>query len=165
MRNLMKNILFISIVITFCFLAARAHAIGSAGCGLGSVVFKGNDWWKQILAATTNDSTLSQTLGITSGTSNCAPGLFGEVQKQEDYMIANLISIQREAAQGSGETLNGLASVLGCDNSSFAGFGVYTQEKYTDIFNSEDAKQILVNLKSEIQKNSNLSHSCKLINI
>jgi Protein of unknown function (DUF3015) len=165
MRSFMKNMLYISIVAAFCFLAARANAIGSAGCGLGSVVFKGNEWWKQTLAATTNDLTFSQTLGITTGTSNCAPGLFGDAQKQEDYMVANLTSIQREAAQGSGEVLNGLASVLGCDNSSFAGFGAYTQEKYSDIFNSQDTKQILVNLKSEIQKNSSLSNSCKLTNI
>ena len=165
MRSFIKSIFFISIVATFCILASRANAVGSAGCGLGSVVFKGNEWWKQTLAATTNDLTFSQTLGITTGTSNCAPGLFGDAQKQEDYMVANLTSIQREAAQGSGEELNGLASVLGCDNSSFAGFGAYTQEKYSNIFVSQDAKQILANLKYEISKNNNLSNSCKLINI
>ncbi len=165
MRIYMKNMLFIFTVVAFCFFFSRANAVGSAGCGLGSVVFKGNEWWKQLLAATTNGSTASQTFGITTGTSNCAPGLFGDAQKQEDYMVANLTSIQREAAQGSGEILNGLASVLGCEHSSFDGFGAYTQQKYSNIFVSQDAKQILVNLKYEIQKNSNLSNSCKLINI
>jgi hypothetical protein len=165
MRNFIKMMLFISSALVFCFIASRANAIGSAGCGLGSVIFKGNEWWKQTLAATTNNSTASQTLGITTGTSNCAPGLFGDEKKQEDYLVANLSSIQREAAQGSGEVLNGLASVLGCDHSRFADFGVYTQENYSNIFVSQDAKQILVNLKYKIQKNSNLSNSCKLINI
>ena len=132
--SFIKNMFFILTVAAFCFLGSQAHAIGSAGCGLGSVVFKGNEWWKQLLAVTTNNSTGSQTFGITTGTSNCAPGLFGEVQKQEDFMVANLTTLQREAAQGSGETLNSLASVLGCENSSFENFGVYTQEKYNDIF-------------------------------
>ncbi|APJ04013.1 DUF3015 family protein [Silvanigrella aquatica] len=165
MSNIMKNILFMTIVAAFALLAFRAHAVGSAGCGLGSIVFKGNEWYKQILAVTTNDSTGSQTLGITTGTSNCAPGLFGDAQKQQDYVVANLTSIEREAAQGSGKTLNGLASVLGCDDSQNQVFGIYTQKKYSEIFNSNDANQILLNLKSALQKDTPLSQSCKLINI
>lgn len=165
MKKYMKSIVFVSLVGVACFFAGNANATGSAGCGLGSVVFKGNEWWKQIFAATTNDLTLTQFLGITSGTSNCASGLFGEVQKQQDYLVANLVSIQKQAAQGNGAELNGLASVLGCEASSFSGFGIYTQEKYSDIFKSQDVKQILVNLKSEMLKNNELSNSCKLINI
>jgi len=165
MKIFVKSILFVSVTLIFGILDNRACAVGSAGCGLGSVVFKGNEWYKQIFAATTNNLTGTQTLGITSGTSNCAPGLFGDVQKQQDYLSANFSSLQREAAQGSGQTLNGLASVLGCENSSYDNFGMYTQQNYSDIFNSDDAKQVLLNFKSELQKNSSLSNSCKLINI
>lgn len=165
MRTYMKNVLFVIIVAAFCFLASRANAVGSAGCGLGSVVFKGNEWWKQILALTTNGTLFSQTFGITTGTSNCAPGLFGVVQKQEDYIVSNLSTLQREAAQGSGQALNGLASTLGCADSSFSNFGVYTQEKYSEIFISQDAKEILQNIKTEIEKNQNLSNSCKFVQI
>ncbi|KAB8040469.1 DUF3015 domain-containing protein [Silvanigrella paludirubra] len=165
MKNFMKNILFVLIVGAFCLLASRAHAVGSAGCGLGSVVFKGNEWWKQILAMTTNHLTSSQFIGITTGTSNCAPGLFGIVQKQEDYVVANFSTLQREAAQGSGESLNGLASTLGCENSSFPSFGAYTQEKYYEIFSAQDAKEVLQNIKVEVEKNQNLSRECKFIQI
>lgn len=99
------------------FASFQAHAdVGIAGCGLGSIVFKENTKGSQILAATTNGTFGNQTFGITSGTSNCGSGVAKQVnvQKQKDYIIANLSSLQREAAQGSGDAVNGLASVFGC---------------------------------------------------
>lgn len=165
MINYLKNIFFVLIIVGFGALATKAHAIGSAGCGLGSVIFKGNEWWKQLLAVTTNGTFLSQTFGITSGTSNCAPGLFGEVQKQEDYIVANLSSLQREAATGTGDSLSGLASVLGCNAESYSAFGTHIQSKYSLIFNTQDSREVLSNLKSEIKKDDNLLKSCPLVNI
>ncbi|MCX5790873.1 MAG: DUF3015 family protein, partial [Elusimicrobia bacterium] len=50
---------------------AMAAGYGSAGCGLGSLAFQGNDQ-TQILAATTNGTFGSQTFGLTFGTSNCS---------------------------------------------------------------------------------------------
>lgn len=165
MKALIK-IALLSLMLMLCgVFTLRANAVGSAGCGLGSIVFSGNSWWKQLLAVTTNGTFFSQTFGITSGTSNCAPGLFGDAQKQENYIVTNLTSIQREAAQGRGEELNGLATMLGCEQISFDDFGVYTQEKYSSIFNTNDTHQILINLKVEMQKNNNLSNSCKYIGI
>jgi hypothetical protein len=142
--------------------ASNAFAVGSAGCGLGSIVFKEETWWKQVFAATTNGSSGNQTFAITSGTSNCAPGVSAKVQKQKDYVAANLSSLQREAAQGNGETVNGFASVLGCSSASYHDFGSYTQAKYNAIFNSNDPSAIVVNIKNEMQKNSNLSKTCDI---
>ena len=50
-------------------MQSASASVGSAGCGLGSLVFTDNEWWMQVLAATVN-STGVQTFGITSGTSN-----------------------------------------------------------------------------------------------
>ena len=50
---------------------ASYAAAGAAGCGLGSLIFKSNGKFTQLLAATTNNSTYTQSFGITSGTSNC----------------------------------------------------------------------------------------------
>src|SRR3954464_7446787 len=44
---------------------------GTAGCGLGSLVFGDQKGAIQILAATTNTTFGTQTFGITTGTSNC----------------------------------------------------------------------------------------------
>jgi Protein of unknown function (DUF3015) len=144
-------------------LASNAYAVvGSAGCGLGSLIFKEEIWWKQVLAATTNGSSANQTFGITSGTSNCAPGVSAKFQRQKDYIAANLSSLQREVPQGSGDTVKGFASVLGCPTSSYPDFGVYTQSNYNAIFNSNDPSAIVINVKSQLQKNVNLSKTCDI---
>ena len=143
--------------------ASNAHAVvGSAGCGLGSLIFKEEIWWKQVLAATTNGSSANQTFGITSGTSNCASGVSAKTQKQKDYVAANLSSLQREVAQGNGDTVKGFASVLGCPSSAYNDFGVYTQSNYNAIFNSNDPSAIVINVKNELQKNPNLSKTCEI---
>ncbi len=166
MKSILKSVLFSSIC-TFgsLFTLQIAHAAGSAGCGLGSVVFKGNEWWKQLFAATTNGSTLSQSFGITSGTSNCAPGIIGQIQKQKDFVAANLSSLQREAAQGNGDSMNGLASVLGCSASDYGSFGMYTQSHYAQVFNANTSDTILDNIKMEVQRNKLLSQACPLASI
>ncbi|WP_397599224.1 DUF3015 family protein [Silvanigrella sp.] len=162
----MKNTLFIFSLILFVFYISNANAvIGSAGCGLGSVVFRGTQWWKQIFALTSNQATGSQAFGITSGTSGCPPAVFGVVENQEEYIEINLSSLQKEAAQGTGELLFGLAYRLGCDQMYFPDFGSYTQKNYIEIFSSQNAKNVLWNIKNLIQKNENLAHSCKYIHI
>ena len=65
----MKKVMAAAILVAFGAVAF-AEDYGSAGCGLGSLVFKQNDG-TQILAATTNGTFGSQTFGITFGTSNC----------------------------------------------------------------------------------------------
>jgi len=164
MKEIKKNSLFALIAIAMCFMAAKAHGAGSAGCGLGSVVFRENRWWKQLFAMTTNFVTLTQPLGITFGTSNCASGVFGDAAAQENYLALNLTSIQREAAQGNGEALSGLGLTLGCETEKLQDFNSYTQYHYNSIFNTSEVKQILINLKTELQKDKNLSSSCTTLN-
>ncbi len=146
-------------------LQQSAHAVGSAGCGLGSILFTDNTWWKQLLAVTTIGTSFSQTFGITSGTSNCASGVFGQIQKQKDFVAANLASLQREAAQGSGDSLNGLASVLGCPASQYGSFGAFTQTHYKTVFNNDSSDAVLGNVKSQISQSKTLFASCSLARI
>ncbi|KAB8033257.1 DUF3015 family protein [Fluviispira multicolorata] len=161
----LKTSLKLLIALGLSHLSLNAFAVGSAGCGLGSVVFSGNQWWKQLLSMTTNHLTLSQAFGITSGTSNCASGLFGETQKQEDYIVANFVTLQRESAQGTGESLNAFASVLGCQSEAYDYFGSYTQNQYKILFNSQDPKIVLSNFKNIMKNENKLSKECSLLNI
>ena len=166
MKNIFKSfIVFAAFGLGSLFAIQSASAVGSAGCGLGSVVFSGNEWWKQELAVTTNATFGSQTFGITSGTSNCAKGLFGQIQKQKDYVAANLSSLQREGAQGTGDSLNGLAAVLGCSTPDFSAFGSYTQAHYGAVFNTNSSDNVLDNIKSQVQKDDFLSNACPLASI
>ena len=59
-------------LVLFLGSASNAFAYDSTGCGLGSLVFKGQKGpVPQVLAVTTNGSFGTQTFGITSNTSGC----------------------------------------------------------------------------------------------
>jgi hypothetical protein len=98
-------------------LAAVSYAApyGTAGCGLGSVVFGSKTGFVQVFAATTNGTSGTQTFGISSGTSNCVPAAKAEAfNRQREFVNTNLASLATEISQGSGDTLAAFTQTLGC---------------------------------------------------
>ena len=96
---------------------AQAAPHGSAGCGLGSVIFGDSEGFSQVFAATTNGSSYSQTFGITSGTSNC--GSSGSVKDAVSQFIeTNRETLAKDIARGEGESINSIAKLAGCQNSA-----------------------------------------------
>ena len=85
---------------------------GTAGCGLGSVVFGPKPGFIQIIAATLNGTAGSQTFGITSGTSNCDIPEGGA--QAAAFIEVNKEVVRKEAAQGQGETIRALAEIMDC---------------------------------------------------
>ncbi|MFL5784621.1 MAG: DUF3015 family protein [Bacteriovoracaceae bacterium] len=127
----MRKFLFVvaALVMTSSAFAAK---YGSAGCGLGSMIFEGDQtWWKQVLAATTNGTGL-QTIGITLGTSNCDSPAPLKVGQAEAYVEANKVALANDIARGNGETIVGLSKVYGCANTTE--FGRALKSNYTVIF-------------------------------
>lgn len=115
-------------------MGANAAGYGMAGCGLGSVVMgpKGS----QVSAATTNGTFYSQLFGITTGTSNCAEdGVSMDRSETRSFAEANFEVIRQEMAQGQGENLEVLASLMGCDQASF---GSTVRAEYGSIFDRSD---------------------------
>jgi len=124
----MKKILILAIIA----IAVSSHAknYGMAGCGLGSIVMGSTG--SQVSAATTNSTFGSQFFGITTGTSNCSEdGVALREQESRSFAEANLPSLRQEMAQGRGENLQVLASLMGCDQSAF---GQATRDGYDAIF-------------------------------
>ena len=121
---------------------------GMAGCGLGSLVFKENDKM-QILAATTNGTFASQTFGITFGTSNCGENgkLVSKEQIQQSIAV-NQNALKNDIARGNGESLNGLAEIMGAKDSN--AFANQMKANYSKIFAKSNlsAQQITDNLYS-----------------
>jgi hypothetical protein len=135
----MKKVL-LSAVLLASSAAAFAADYGSAGCGLGSLVFKENDG-TQILAATTNGTFGSQTFGITFGTSNCnAKGMVKVSMARESYIEANYKDLSRESATGKGEYVTNLASLYGYTPANSWQFAQLLQKNHTAIFAANDAK-------------------------
>jgi hypothetical protein len=108
---------------------------GTAGCGLGALVFGDQPGGIQILAATTNATFYSQTFGITSGTSECGPGLFSMGTKS--FVDANREVLAKDAARGEGEAIGALAVINQCKD--LRGVGAALQRDFAAIFPSEDA--------------------------
>jgi hypothetical protein len=113
----MKTILIA--FVTLMTSAAMAKHYGEAGCGLG-LQLMGKDG-NQVLAATTNGSSYTQFFGISSGTSGCTDdGAMADNKQVPAYIEMNKVALAKEAARGEGETLAGLAQLMGCNAATFA---------------------------------------------
>src|ERR1700722_2615209 len=93
-------------------LTSQAREYGDAGCGLGNLLMKKDN---QVLAATTNGTSASQTFGISSGTSNCVDaGTVRKEAKVQLYIEANKLTLAKDISRGSGESLSTLEHLLDC---------------------------------------------------
>ena len=108
----LRKTLLVTVLASLMSPAVFAYNYGMAGCGLGSLVFKDKPGMVQLFAATLNVWGL-QTSAITSGTSQCDAD---RGQTASLYININYQALQKEIAQGQGETINGLAEIYGCDN-------------------------------------------------
>lgn len=139
--------------------SASAHAAkyGTAGCGLGAVVWEDQPGKIQILAATVNNIVSPQTSAITSGTSNCVedPKVASAM-----YIAVNEQALRKDISRGSGESLTGLSKILQCSNS--AELGSALQKNYGTIFPSESTKPEAINqnIRSTIKSDGSLSKTC-----
>lgn len=113
--------------------AAGGPKYGAAGCGLGSMVFGNKPGIVQVLAATTNGTSASQTFGITSGTSNCDSGSGGTASTKV-FVAANRDALVKDIARGSGETIKNVALLNGCADAKAV--GVALQKNFKSIFPS-----------------------------
>lgn len=136
----MKKITILLIIAAFN-TAIYAADYGSAGCGLGSMIFKNdNTAASQILASTTNGTSWSQTFGITFGTSNCNnKGLIQLSKAREAYIEANYKDIAKDVARGEGEYLNALAKLYGYEK-NLKTFASILKNNYEKIFSANSAK-------------------------
>ena len=106
---------------------------GSAGCGLGSMIFEPKEDFMQVFAATTNSFSGTQTFGITSGTSNCDTSQ-GSARSVESFIAANRATLAIEAARGRGETITSLSSLAACGDE--AALGRSLQSNFKSVFSS-----------------------------
>lgn len=148
----MKNLILISALLmgsaafaTNAFTASGAP-IGPAGCGLGNVAF-GTD--NQIFAATVNGTGM-QTFDMTTGTSNCGPGVF--TSKVDIFVDSNKVALSNDAARGQGETIAALSSMLGCQDQ--AAVGATLKANYGEIFQAHkgDSLAISKSIQSTLHK-------------
>lgn len=133
-------------LVLFLASASNAFAYDSTGCGLGSLVFKGQKGpVPQLLAVTTN-STYTQTFGITSNTSGCDS--YGRITGGTGRMFAflenNLDQFAADAAVGKGETIEAIAAITGRDAETV---GRVAHNNFAELFGDKDVSAVTVTLK------------------
>jgi hypothetical protein len=137
-----KKVILMALALA-CFQSAPALAAWSndPGCGLGKMVWDGSTGQKhiiqQVLGSTTNGTFGSQTFGISTGTSGCTnDGVIVKNEQATVFADANFDSLAQEMAQGYGEHLASLATLLGVPTEHQPVFFAMTQEKYTTLIRS-----------------------------
>lgn len=133
----MKKLLVVTTLLTLTGSAMAAH--GPAGCGLGSVLFKGQEGLvSNVLAATFNGSSGNQTFGMSSGTLGCEDAQTAKVSAVS-FVEANTVALANDIARGQGETLNTYLSMVKKDKADKK----VLRKHYKNIFaKGNTAKQI-----------------------
>jgi len=127
----MRKIVLVAGVLLMTSAAMAADKYGTAGCGLGSLVFGNQKGIVQIFAATTNGTFGSQTFGITTRTSNCAD-TGGGAASIKPFTETNREALAKDMSRGQGETLANLAVLAGCTDAGAV--SVTLQKNYGAIF-------------------------------
>ncbi len=143
-------------------MVASAGGYGTAGCGLGGLVFGDAPGMIQIVASTLN-VTGYQTLAITTGTSGCTEDAATAALDQELFLRTNRAHVMRDAAVGEGEYLETFATLLGCEKSSYPEFFALTKSNHARLFNNTSETQILTNVKVALAHNQSLANACQRI--
>ncbi len=143
MKNLIRLVVIGVFVVSQGSLgAAIAKSPGTSdtgpGCGWGKI------WWAkdagaktkgvQILMATSNGMFGNQTFGISSGTLGCTnDGKWWSQQKTIMFAELNYETLTHEIAQGRGEHLASLATLMGIPAERHAVFFALAQERYASL--------------------------------
>jgi hypothetical protein len=138
----MKKLMMATVLCSLStFVMAKKY--GPAGCGLGSVLFKGKrgTLWN-VSAATTNGSSGNQTFGMTSGTSGCKVTAKTKVS-QINFIEANKFTLANDIARGQGQTLATLGALYECQD--VATMASALKDNYKSIFKAADMSAEAIN--------------------
>lgn len=140
---------------------STVFAGSTSGCGLGQTIFEGQGgMMPNILAITTNGTSGNNTFGMTSGTSGCdAEAVVTNEYQRKLFVVNNLDNLSQEMAQGQGDHLTSLATLMGVTETDQSAFYELTQNQYGSLFNSSEvnADQIIAALDDAMLQDSALS--------
>lgn len=137
--------------------AMSANAASDAGCGLGGMLFKGqNDLVHNVVGATLNAISGNQTFGMTTGTLGCSQS--NALLKVSSFVSDNMDTLALDAARGEGETLDALATLWGMDDAAKARFAAAAQANFAKVFSSDSvtALEVTENLNQLVSEDAKL---------
>ena len=130
-----------------CLIGFAGDALANqsnTGCGLGSIVFKGQEGLaSQTCAATFNGIYGNQTFGITTGTSNCEKATaFSSNEKLNKFVSDNMDNLAMDISKGSGEYLSTLAVLMDTPVEQRAALYHTLQASFSQIYTSTDVTHV-----------------------
>jgi hypothetical protein len=146
----MKKLVMLSVAIAFALQGGLALAAGTPdtgpGCGLGKLAFQNYPNAKtkgaQIFMATTNGIG-GQTFAMSTGTSGCTDdGRWWAEQKATMFAELNADALAQEMAQGRGEHLASMATLLGVAQPQHQAFFAMAQERYAALSGAGDLSPV-----------------------
>jgi hypothetical protein len=148
----MKKLVLLAVVGVFVAMqGGLALAAGNPdtgpGCGLGKLAWQNYPHQKvigiQTMEATTNGLMGNQTFGITSGTSGCTnDGKFWAEHKVNAFAALNFENLAQDMAQGHGEHIASLATLMGIPADQQPAFFAMTQEKYASLVTAGETSPV-----------------------
>lgn len=136
-----------------------AFADTGAGCGAGSILFKGQRGvGPHVLAATTNGSFGNQTFGMTSGTLGC--NATNKIQVMAaNFFNQNLAQLATDMSRGGGEHLSALMTLMKIQDADQNHFKTTVQNQFSAIFPSQGvtAQAALSNLEGVMESDPALA--------
>ncbi len=130
-----------------CLIGFTGDALANqnnTGCGLGSIVFKGQEGLlSQSCAAIFNGIYGNQTFGITTGTSNCEKATsFTSNEKLNKFVSDNMDNLALDISKGSGEYLSTLAVLLETPIEQRASLYQTLQANFSQIYTSAEVTHL-----------------------
>lgn len=116
--------------------AGSVTADNGPGCGLGQQVFAGQSGLAaHVLAATTNGSSSNQLFGLSFDSLGCNGESVITAEFQRNVFVANNYdNIARDAAQGGGDHLQSLATLMKMQDEDAQRFYTLAQVNYDQLF-------------------------------
>jgi hypothetical protein len=136
-KKLLALILTFFLVMGISGMALGNPPNNGPGCGLGKLAWadfpEKENIAPQVLMSSTNFTGI-QPLAISSGTSGCTnDGKIFASEKINVFTAMNFDNLAQEMAQGQGEHLTSLATLMGVPEENHQAFFAMTQENYTTL--------------------------------
>ena len=146
-KMIMLGVVGVFVVMQGGFALAAGNPDTGPGCGLGKLAWQNYPHQKtigvQTMEATTNGLMGNQTFGISSGTSGCTnDGKFWAQEKVNVFAALNFENLAQDMAQGQGEHLASLATLMGIPADQQPAFFAMTQEKYASLVKAGETSPV-----------------------
>lgn len=140
--------------------SSASFAATDAGCGLGSVLWEGQEGIApNVLAATTNGTSGNQTFGMTTGTLGCDNSSSKGFMAMNKFLDSNIDKVARDMSRGQGEALEGLASVMGITEQDKGAFFAVSKANFDRIFSASEVTraQMVESLAAVMREDATLA--------